>query len=112
MSPRPRGASEKPQVRDNPEAHRYEVLLGDVVAGYSEYRRLGDRIVFTHTLVDPAFAGQGLGSRLAAGALDDVRARGLKVTPICPFVAAYIKRHPAYADLVVHRRDNRPPNGP
>lgn len=101
----------KPQVRDNPDAHRYEVLLGDVVAGYSEYRRLGDRTVFTHTLVDPAFAGQGLGSRLAAGALDDVRARGLKVTPICPFMAAYIKRHPAYADLVVDRRDSRPASG-
>ncbi len=108
MNPRSAPPNEEPQVRDNPGANRYEVLLGDVVAGFSEYRTHADRIVFTHTEVDPAFAGKGIGSRLAAGALDDVRARGLKVTPICPFIAAYIRRHPTYADLVVERHDRRP----
>ncbi len=57
--------------------------------------------MFTHTEVFPEFEGKGVGSRLATGALDDVRARGLKLTPQCPFISAYIKRHPAYADLVV-----------
>jgi predicted GNAT family acetyltransferase len=95
---------EQPRVRNNPDARRYEIVVGDVVAGYSEYRAAGNRIIFTHTVVEPAFGGRGIGSQLAAAALDDVRSRGLTVTPKCPFIAAYIKRHPAYADLVVDPR--------
>ena len=53
-----------------------------------------------HTDVAPKWEGKGVGSTLVQGALDDVRARGLKVQPICPFVAAYIRRHPEYQDLV------------
>jgi predicted GNAT family acetyltransferase len=56
--------------------------------------------VFTHTEVDPAFEGHGIGSALAAGALDDARRRGLVVVPSCPFIRAYITRHPEYADLL------------
>jgi predicted GNAT family acetyltransferase len=51
---------------------------------------------------------RGLGSALVAGALDDARARGLRVVPICPFVDAYIRRHPDYADLVVTDPARRP----
>jgi uncharacterized protein len=50
--------------------------------------------------VDPHFEGKGVGAALVQGVLDDVRARGLKVRPCCPFVAAYIRRHPEYEDLV------------
>jgi predicted GNAT family acetyltransferase len=53
-----------------------------------------------HTEVDPEFEGSGLGGKLVAGALDDVRAQGRRVQPLCPFVAKYIARHPEYADLV------------
>ena len=56
--------------------------------------------MFTHTEVVPQFEGQGLGSRLAKFALDDVRRRGLQVVPVCTFVAGYIRRHPEYHDLV------------
>jgi uncharacterized protein len=89
------------EVRDNPERSRYEAHLGDAVAGFSAYRRRGDDIVvFTHTEVDPSFEGQGIGSALAKGALDDVRSRGLHIIAMCPFISAYVRRHPEYADLI------------
>jgi predicted GNAT family acetyltransferase len=86
-------------VADHPEADRYEARLGDRVAAFSVYRRIGDRVVFLHTETDPEFEGRGIGSRLVRGALDDVRARGLRVTAKCPFVSAWLRRHPEYADL-------------
>jgi uncharacterized protein len=95
-----REPSDTISVRDNPEAGRYEARIGGEVAGFAEYRRVRDRIVFTHTVTLDAFAGRGVGSHLAAGALDDVRARELHATPHCPFIRAYIERHPQYADLV------------
>ena len=88
------------EVADNPAERRYEVTVDGEVAGASYYwDRDGVRIV-THTEVDAEWEGQGVGSRLIAGALDDIRARGLRVTPLCPFTAAYIDRHPEYSDLV------------
>lgn len=87
-------------VRDNPEELRYEVVVDGEVAGEIRYRRSPDRIVLVHTEVSPALEGQGLAGRLVAGALDDIGARGLRVVPICPFVLAYIRRHPEYDDLV------------
>jgi len=95
------------RIVDNPEKGRYEARLGRQVVGFSTYRRIDNRIVFIHTETDPSVKGRGVGSTLAAGALDDVRARGLKVTPKCPFIAAYIKRHPAYQDLVVNMEELR-----
>jgi len=89
------------RIVDNPSEGRYEARLGRKVVGFSTYRRVDDRVVFIHTETDPEVKGRGVASTLAAGALDDVRSRGLKVTPKCPFIAAYIKRHPAYQDLVV-----------
>ena len=64
------------------------------------YQREGDRIVFTHTNVPPEIEGRGVGSKLIRGALDAVRDFGLKVVPQCPFVAAYIEKHPEYRDLL------------
>ena len=95
------------RVIDNPAERRYEALMGDRLAGMAEYRMAGNRVIFTHTETDPAFAGQGIASRLARGALDDVRSRGLVMTPKCPFIAAYVQRHPAYQDLVVSVEDLR-----
>jgi uncharacterized protein len=87
-------------VVDAPEAGRYEARVGDDVAGFAEYTLDGGRIVFTHTEVKPEYEGEGVGSSLARGALDDARARGLAVVPRCPFIRGWIARHPAYADLV------------
>ncbi|HEX7444673.1 MAG TPA: GNAT family N-acetyltransferase [Acidimicrobiales bacterium] len=87
-------------VARNSEANRYEIRVGAALAGFAAYRPGVDRLVFTHTEIDPAFEGRGLGSRLATEALDDVRRRGLKLVPQCPFIRAFIDQHPAYADLV------------
>ena len=91
-------------VRDNPDQERFEVHVDDALAGLAAYRRRDERIIFTHTEVDDAYEGQGLGSKLAAGALDAARDAGLAVFPECPFIADYIKRHREYVDLVPEDR--------
>jgi predicted GNAT family acetyltransferase len=87
-------------VADDPERQRYEVRVGDEVAGFAQYRARPGLIAFTHTEVDERFEGRGLGRRLISFALDDARGRGLAVLPFCPFVNGYIQRHREYADLV------------
>jgi uncharacterized protein len=82
------------EVRDNPEELRYELVDDDQVVGELIYRRYPDRILLVHTDIPPALEGQGLGSRLVAGALDDARAKGLRIVPVCPFVRSYLRRHP------------------
>ena len=86
-------------VRDAPEASRYEGRLGERLAAASFYEREGDVFVFTHTEVDPALEGQGVGGRLVRSALDDVRHRGGRVVAQCPFVHAWLDRHVDYQDL-------------
>ena len=81
--------------------YRFEARIDGEVAGVAQYLRRGSRVIFTHTEVDPVFEGRGVGSALAKGALDAVRAAGGTVEPRCPFIAAYIRRHREYADLVV-----------
>lgn len=87
-------------LADNPSAHRFELRKGGEVAAFAEYNLLKDAVLFTHTEVLPAFEGQGLGSKLAKFALDDVRARGLHAIPQCPFIAGFIRKRPEYLDLV------------
>jgi predicted GNAT family acetyltransferase len=87
-------------VRDNPEDLRYELVVDGEVVGEILYRRYPDRIVLVHTEISPSLEGQGLAGRLVHDALDDIRTRGLRVVPICPFVRGYLRRHPEYEDLV------------
>lgn len=84
---------------DNPAAGRFEAREGDELAGFAAYRMAGPTIVFTHTEVQPSHEGQGVGSSLVRHALDEVRGRGLRVKPACPFVRGYIDKHRAYRDL-------------
>jgi uncharacterized protein len=90
------------EVRDNPQRFRYEILVDGDVAGSVRYNMRGGRLILVHTEVDEAHAGHGLASILVAGALDDIRRRGLRIVPVCPFVEGYIERHPEYDDLVDH----------
>jgi predicted GNAT family acetyltransferase len=91
-------------VADNPAQNRFEGRLDGQLVAQSEYALVPGVITFLHTEVDPAFEGQGLGGTLASNALDDVRARGLRVVARCPFIAAYIRRHREYADLLVRTK--------
>jgi predicted GNAT family acetyltransferase len=81
-------------------ASDYEITVDGVHAGKAEFTERPGAVVFTHTKIEDEYEGMGLGSQLAKAALDDVRSRGLSVVPLCPFVKAWIERHPDYADLV------------
>ena len=85
---------------DAPDRHRYELRAGDELVGFIDYRLHGDVIRLIHTEVLEPYSGQGHAATLARAALEDARARGLRVKPDCPYVAAYIEKHPEYADLV------------
>ncbi|HET6673042.1 MAG TPA: GNAT family N-acetyltransferase [Agromyces sp.] len=86
-------ATEKIEIERNDGDRRYELTVDGEAAGFAEFRTHPGRITFTHTVVDPEFEGQGLGSRLAKFVLDDAVARGDTIVPVCPFIAAYVKRH-------------------
>ena len=68
--------------------------------GLADFYRRGDVVVIPHTETSPEFGGRGLAGQLVRYCLDDIRAQGLRVEPACPFVAAYIRKNPEYADLV------------
>lgn len=87
-------------VQDSPEASRFEIEVDGVLAGYVDYRRDGDTYALPHTKVLPQFEGQGIGSRLVVGALEQIKERGGSVLPYCPFVPKVIRDHPELTDLV------------
>lgn len=112
-APTPRGSTESDSdpsrtseladvtVVHNAEQRRYEIRSGETILGFTEYREPGDgRRVFVHTEVDPAYAGHGLAGRLVGDALDDVRAAGERIVPICPYVAKYVTTHRQYDDII------------
>jgi predicted GNAT family acetyltransferase len=87
------------EVRDNPGAGRFELDRDGAIA-FAAYRRQGASIIFTHTEVPDALAGQGIGGRLVQGALDLARSEGARVVPACSFVRHYLASHPEYSDLL------------
>jgi len=87
----------KTAVTKNPD--RFELRVDGDLVGFADYAVHGERMVFTHTEIDPASGGRGYGGVLVRAALDDVRAHGLKAVPACSFVDDYINRNPEYADL-------------
>ena len=87
-------------MKENPDLRRFELRIGDELVGWSEYRPAGDSVIVAHTEIDERREGEGLGTVLVRGALDQIRTTGKSVIPTCPFTAAYIRRHPEYVDLV------------
>jgi uncharacterized protein len=86
-------------IRDNTALSRFE-LDGAGVTAFMQYS-LGDGVItLEHTETPPQARGHGLGSALIEGVLETVRARGLKIVPRCPFVGAFLEKHPQYSDLV------------
>ncbi len=88
-------------VSDVPDEHRFEARDPDgELLGFAVYDTIGGTVVFTHTEVDPEHEGHGIGSRLVQEALDAVRESGRDVVAFCPYVKAWIERHPDYQDLL------------
>jgi len=84
----------------NADKQRYEIHVDGTFAGFTQAIVDGDVATFPHTVVFDEFEGQGLAGKLVAGALDDVRSRGLKVVATCPYVTRFLQKHTEYADLL------------
>jgi len=88
------------EIIDNRARNRYELTVDGIIA-HVDYARRPGVITFIHTIVPEQLAGRGIGSRLAQHVLEDARRNGEKIIPQCPFIAAYLKRHSEYQDLVL-----------
>jgi len=86
-------------VEDVQANSRFEARVDGEPAGFAEYLRSEKLVVYPHTVVEPAFEGQGVGGALARAALDDARRRGLPVLVTCQFIKGWMLRHPEYTDL-------------
>ena len=88
------------EVVEAPERDRFELQRDVELLGFVEYRAGGKSLIIAHTEIEADHEGEGLGSALVGGMLDQLREAGRTVIPLCPFTAAYISRHPDYVDLV------------
>jgi predicted GNAT family acetyltransferase len=95
------GVSEPYRVVDNPEELRYEIHVGDELAGYIRYRIEAGIVVLVHTDVEPSWEGGWVGKTLVREALEDLRSRGLSTAVICPYIRSFVRANQQYAELVV-----------
>jgi predicted GNAT family acetyltransferase len=93
-----------PEVLHNASAQRYEIRVGDELAGFTEAEPTDDPnvILFPHTEIAAAFEGRGLASTLVQGAFDYIRERGLRIKVTCPYILGWLPKHPEYEDLLAH----------
>ena len=94
-------ASTKVEVVRNDLEDRFEIHVGDHLAGFTQYRERGDRRIFIHTEIAEEFGGRGLGGVLAERAVGETLAEGKRIVPICPFIAAWLKKHPEHDGQVL-----------
>src|SRR5690625_5312883 len=93
---------------EHDEAHsRFTIHVEGEQAGVAEYERDGDRWVFTHTVVQPEFSGQGLAGKLVGHALDRVIADGGTIVPVCSYVAGYVRKNPQYQEYTEPPQSDR-----
>jgi len=88
-----------PDIHNNAGAHRYELGVAGETAVVI-YNLSGQNLMITETLVPPALEGQGVASRMARHVVEDARARGLVILPVCPFFSAWLQKHPEHAGIV------------
>lgn len=91
------------QVENNEAESRFEINL-DGATALIAYKKKGEIYNLYHTEVPQQFAGKGVGSALAKGTLEQIKAEGAKIIPSCPFVSAYLKRHREYEELIAERK--------
>jgi predicted GNAT family acetyltransferase len=84
----------EPRVTDNEGESRFELHLDGELAGWIDYRRAGDTVALTHAEVRPELRNRGHAETMTREALADLKRRGLQARPACPFVVAYVRRHP------------------
>lgn len=101
MSTNPRIDVSKLEVRDNPEAQRFEIRLSDEDVAKIDYRIEDNVIIFVHTEVPEGYEGMGIADKMAHAALEASKSAGKQVLPLCPFVSAYIRRHPEYKPITI-----------
>lgn len=88
-------------MADVPDRERFEARTeAGELAGFVTYQLTGNIIAYTHTETLPEFAGKGVASTLARSVMDDARARGRTVVPICPYLQQWLDKHPGYEDIV------------
>jgi predicted GNAT family acetyltransferase len=97
-----------PSVTDHAERSRFELRVGDELAGWLDYRPAGDSIILAHTEVVDGHEGEGLGGTLVRGAVEAASAMGKTVIPTCTFAAAYIDRHPELDEFLAPHARRRP----
>ncbi|RAG84386.1 GNAT family N-acetyltransferase [Streptacidiphilus pinicola] len=85
-------------VADAPQAHRFEARIEGELVGFASYVRDDERVTYQHTVVGPAYEGLGIGGLLARTAVEDGLRRGIEVEVTCPFIKAWLTRHPEYQD--------------
>jgi len=94
-------ATEPIEVKNNPQASRFEVHLGDNKLAQIAYMMEGDVMIFVHTEVPKEFGGRGIADKMAYTALEYAKAQHYQVMALCPFVKAYIERHPEYKSITI-----------
>lgn len=100
------------QFRDDPDQHRYLAEIDGREVGMAVYQLRAGRHIFVHTEVNADYEGRGLGSALARFALDDVKSQDGTIVPLCPFIFAWIERHPEYRTMVDQELLDRINGGP